>query len=181
MTLDARHLISAHFDWPPFEIVIFDCDSTSSTVEGIDELARWVGKEAEVAALTQPAMNGELPLEAVYSRRLELLHPTREHLQRLGQLYQDTLIPDAAQVIAALKRLGREVFVVSGGLAERMREFGVWLGLPDSHLHAVKVEYNQLAGRWWETWKHPGGRNPDERYLTHNGGPLTIGKLPITP
>jgi phosphoserine phosphatase len=176
MTLDTRHSSSVRFDWPPFEIVIFDCDSTLCTVEGIDELARWIGKEAEVAALTQRAMNGELPLEAVYSQRLEMLNPTREHLQRLGRLYQETLIPDAAQVIAALKRLGRAVFIVSGGLAEGVREFGVWLGLPESHIFAVEVEYNQLAGRWWETWKYPGGRNPDERYLTHDGGPLTVGK-----
>jgi phosphoserine phosphatase len=160
----------------PFEIVIFDCDSTLSTVEGIDELARWVGKEAEVAELTNRAMNGELPLEAVYSRRLELLRPTREHLQRLAQLYRDTVIPDAAAVIHALRQLGREVFIVSGGLAEGVREFGLWLGLPEAHIHAVEVEYNQLAGRWWETWKHPGGRNLHERYLTHDGGPLTVGK-----
>jgi len=160
----------------PFEIVIFDCDSTLCAVEGIDELARWVGKEAEVAELTERAMNGELPLEAVYSRRLELLQPTREHLHRLAQLYRDTCLPDAAAVIAALRQLGLEVFIVSGGLAEGVRDFGLWLGLPETNIHAVEVEYNQLAGRWWETWKHPGGRNPHERYLTHDGGPLTVGK-----
>lgn len=160
----------------PFEIVIFDCDSTLCAVEGIDELARWVGKEAEVAELTRRAMDGELPLEAVYSQRLELLQPTREHIQRLARLYQETLIPDAAAVITALRQAGREVFIVSGGLAEGVREFGLWLGLPEANIHAVEVEYNQLAGRWWETWKHPGGRNPHERYLTHAGGPLTMGR-----
>lgn len=160
----------------PFEIVIFDCDSTLCAVEGIDELARWLGKEAEVAELTRRAMNGELPLEAVYSRRLELLQPTREHMQRLARLYRETLIPDAAAVITALLRAGREVFIVSGGLAEGVREFGLWLGLPEANIHAVEVEYNQLAGRWWETWKHPGGRNLHERYLTHDGGPLTVGR-----
>lgn len=165
-----------HTGSAPFEIVIFDCDSTLCAVEGIDELARWLGKEAEIAELTRRAMNGELPLEAVYSRRLELLQPTREHLQRLAQLYRDTIIPDAAAVISALRQLGREVFIVSGGLAEGVRDFGIWLGLPEANIHAVEVEYNQLAGRWWETWKHPAGRNPHERYLTHDGGPLTVGK-----
>jgi phosphoserine phosphatase len=162
--------------WAPFDVVIFDCDSTLSTVEGIDELARWLGKDSEVADLTHRAMDGDVPLEAVYSRRLELLNPTRDQLRRLSQRYQETIIPDAARVITALQQLGREVFIVSGGLAEGVREFGVGLGLPDDHIHAVEIEYNQLAGRWWETWKHPGGRNFNEQYLNHDGGPLTIGK-----
>lgn len=163
-------------DYAPFELIIFDCDSTLSTVEGIDELARWAGKEAEVADLTNRAMNGELLLEAVYSRRLELLTPTREQTRRLGQLYRETMIADAAEVIAALRELGRQVFIVSGGLAEGVREFGLWLGLPEENIFAVEVEYNQLAGNWWETWKHPAGQNLAEAVLAHDGGPLTIGK-----
>jgi phosphoserine phosphatase len=162
--------------WAPFEVVVFDCDSTLSTVEGIDELARWLGKDAEVAELTRRAMDGDLPLEAVYGRRLELLIPTREHLRRLAQLYADTLLPDAAAVIAALQRQGHAVFIVSGGLAEGVRELGVRLGLPEGHIYAVEIEYNQLAGRWWETWKHPRGQNPGEQYLSHDGGPLTVRK-----
>lgn len=163
-------------DWAPFELVFFDCDSTLVSIEGIDELARWVGCEEEVAALTTQAMNGDLPLEAVYSRRLEMLRPTREHLRRLGQLYREHLIPGADQVIAALRSQGREVFIISGGLAQAVQEFGVFLGLPIPNIHAVEMDFNQLTGRWWETWKHPGGRNPDERYLTHTTGPLTVGK-----
>jgi len=162
--------------WHPFDVVIFDCDSTLSRIEGIDELARWLGRETEVAALTTQAMNGELPLEAVYSRRLDLLQPTREQLKQLGQLYRDTLVPDAAEVVAALLAQGREVFIVSGGLFEPVKHFGLSLGLPPEHIFAVEVEYNQLSGRWWETWKHPKGRNPDEQYLMHDNGPLTEGK-----
>ncbi len=163
-------------DWSPFETVIFDCDSTLSTVEGIDELARWAGKEAEVAALTDRAMNGELPLEQVYTRRLEMINATRENVERLAQLYRDTLVPDARDVIAALQADGRRVYIVSGGLAKGVRDFGVWLGVPEDRIHAVELEYNQLAGNWWETWRHPAGRNLDEQVLAHDGGPLTIGK-----
>jgi phosphoserine phosphatase len=121
-------------------------------------------------------MNGELPLEAVYGRRLELLNPTRDHIRQLSRLYQSSVIPDATAVLNALRRLGREVFIVSGGLAEGVSEFGRWLGLADDHIFAVEVEYDELAGRWWEAWKHPAGRNPDERYAAHDGGPLTLGK-----
>ncbi len=162
--------------WLPFDLVIFDCDSTLSTVEGIDELARWQGKAHEIEALTQAAMNGELDLSEVYSRRLEILNPTRDHIERLGRLYVDTLVPDAREVVAGLQAAGCKVFIVSGGLAAGVRAFGLWLGIPDARIHAVELEYNQLAGRWWETWTHPGGRNVFEQVLAHDGGPLTIGK-----
>jgi len=163
-------------DWASFDLVIFDCDSTLASVEGIDELARWVGREAEVAALTMQAMNGELPLEAVYSRRLDMLRPTRDQLHQLGKLYRERMIPGADQVVAALMNLGRQVFIVSGGLAAGVQDFGEFLGLPTANIHAVEVELNQLAGRWWEPWKYPLGRNPAEHYLAHDNGPLTVGQ-----
>ena len=166
----------ARADWAPFEIVIFDCDSTLVDVEGIDELARWLGREEEVAALTNQAMNGEVPLEEVYGRRLEMLKPTRDHLRRLGHHYREHLLPGADEVLAALLGLGREVHIVSGGLAEAVTDFGLALGLPADRIHAVHMAYDQLSGNWWESWKHPRGRNLAERYLEHDGGPLTVGR-----
>ena len=165
----------ARADWPPFDTVIFDCDSTLVDVEGIDELARWQGQAAQVADLTRQAMDGEVPLEAVYGRRLEMLQPTREQMRRLARCYHEHLLPGAGQVVAALQASGRAVFIVSAGLAEAVTEFGIGLGLPPDHIKAVGTAYDQLSGRWWETWNHPLGRNPDERYLDHDGGPLTAG------
>ena len=69
---------------PPYGTVVFDCDSTLSTIEGIDELCDIVGVEAaDVAELTTRAMAGELPLEEVYARRLELLRPDAAALETL--------------------------------------------------------------------------------------------------
>ena len=162
-------------DWAPCQLIIFDCDSTLTTIEGIDELARWQGRAAEVAELTTRAMNGDVPLEAVYGERLALLKPTREQLRQLGQLYRRNLLPGADRVIAALQAAGRQVFIVSGGLAEAVLDFGTALDVPAGHIYAVGMAYDELSGRWWEGWKHPRGRNPDERYLAHDGGPLTVG------
>lgn len=163
-------------DWAPFELIIFDCDSTLTTIEGIDELARWQGRAEEVAELTARAMNGEVPLESVYGERLEMLRPTRELLRRLGQLYRRNVLPGAQQVIGALQAAHRQVFIVSGGLAEAVTDFGVALGVPSDHIFAVGMAYDELSGRWWERWNHPHGRNPDERYLAHDAGPLTVGR-----
>jgi len=54
---------------PPYGTIAFDCDSTLSTIEGIDELAALIGvgvDGAEIAALTERAMAGEIALEEVY-------------------------------------------------------------------------------------------------------------------
>ena len=97
-----------------FNSVVFDCDSTLSSIEGIEELAR--EHRAEVEALTDQAMRGTIPLEQVYGRRLELVRPTRSRVQALGQRYIETLVPDAADTVAALMQEGVHVRVISGGL-----------------------------------------------------------------
>ena len=64
-----------------FDVICFDCDSTLSKIEGIDELARRVGMGAEMSKLTDAAMNGELPLEAIYDRRLSLIKPDKASIE----------------------------------------------------------------------------------------------------
>jgi len=46
--------------WASFDLIFFDCDSTLSAIEGIDELAKFKGKEQRVGVLTQKAMDGDL-------------------------------------------------------------------------------------------------------------------------
>ncbi len=167
--------------WPIANIVIFDCDSTLSTIEGIDELARMTGQEYDVARLTKRAMEGDVPLESVYGHRLVTVNPTQEQVQKIAQAYRETVIPDAGEVIAALQAMGSEVFIVSGGLFEPVRDFGVWLGVPRENIFAVNMEYDQLAGKWWRYWDQPGGQNPRANYLAIESNPLTgtLGKNQI--
>src|SRR5690606_7057301 len=69
----------------PFRSVWFDCDSTLTAVEGIDELGALRGPEvrARVARATERAMAGELPLAAVYGERLREIAPTRAECEAL--------------------------------------------------------------------------------------------------
>jgi phosphoserine phosphatase len=159
--------------WPLSNIVIFDCDSTLSKIEGIDELARMTGHEHDVAVLTKQAMEGDIPLESVYSHRLVTVNPTQAQVQLIAKHYRETVIPDAEQTIAALQALGVSVFIVSGGLIEPVRDFGVWLGVPRDHIFAVNMEYDQLAGQWWRYWEQPGGWNPLAQYMAVETNPLT--------
>ncbi len=157
----------------PVEEVFFDCDSTLSRIEGIDELARMKGVEARIAELTSAAMNGDIPLQEVYAERLRLLMPSRADLRRIEDAYKQTVVLHAREVIAALHEMGRRVFIVSGGLADAVVGFGVWLGVPRERIHAVGLSYNQLSGRWWEYQRCADEGNPEEQYLMYDESPLT--------
>ena len=63
--------------WFRHQHVIFDCDSTLSRIEGIDELADIAGVTRQVRQMTDAAMAGEIGLEEVYGKRLELIKPTQ--------------------------------------------------------------------------------------------------------
>lgn len=169
--------------WPITDLVIFDCDSTLSRIEGIDELAGLVARESEpdsgqqlalnVAALTKRAMEGDIPLESVYGIRLGSVNPTQAQVNHISSIYRQTAVPDGRAVIEALQTLGVAVFIVSGGLIEPVRDFGTWLGVPVENIYAVDMEYDQLAGHWWRYWEQPGGQNPRANYLSIGTSPLS--------
>lgn len=158
--------------WSSYDLIFFDCDSTLSSIEGIDELAKFKGKEQRVAVLTQKAMDGDLDLAEVYGKRLQAIRPTRGQLKAIEERYYETLVPDAQAVLDALRALGKQVFIISGGLAEPVRGLGVRLGVQPENIRAVELEYNQLAGNWWRYYE-PSERN-HQTYLDYDDGPLTV-------
>lgn len=125
--------------------VVFDCDSTLSAVEGIDTLARRHAEQIE--QLTDAAMRGEVPLERVYGRRLELVRPDRQQLRALGQQYIAELVPDAAEVVRALRTERITVRIMSGGLRPAVLMLGTALGLEPSAVAAVDLSFD-AEGRY---------------------------------
>lgn len=158
--------------WGSYDLIFFDCDSTLSAIEGIDELARFKGKEWRVGVLTQKAMDGDLDLREVYGKRLQAIRPTRGQLKQIEDRYWEQIVPDAAEVIAALRFLGKQVFIISGGLAEPVRGFGRRLGVPAENIRAVELEYNELTGDWWRY--HEPKTAHQKTYLGYDEGPLTV-------
>ncbi|HFQ94357.1 MAG TPA: HAD family hydrolase [Anaerolineae bacterium] len=156
--------------WPPYQHVFFDCDSTLTTVEGIDILAETAGKKWRVEVLTNAAMDGKLDLAEIYAKRLRAIRPTQAQIQEIRRVYKRNIVEDAKETIAALQYLGHQVYIISGGLAEPVEEFGLYLGVPCEHIRAVHVDYDHLAGRWWEynSAVEPG------RYRDYEEGALTI-------
>lgn len=125
-----------------FEIVCFDCDSTLSKIEGIDECARRIGLGTEMAKLTDAAMNGELPLEAVYQKRLELIRPDRAAIAEIADLYIAQIVEGVAEVFQTLKQQQKQIHIISGGLRQAILPLARFLNLPESQVHAVDIYFN---------------------------------------
>lgn len=125
---------------PPYRTVAFDCDSTLSTIEGIEDLAG--ERLGEIAAMTERAMEGEIRLEEVYGARLELLRPTRAEVERVGRRYVETALPHARELVAALRALGKRVCITSGGLLPPVRALARAIGVEDADVFAVDVHHD---------------------------------------
>jgi phosphoserine phosphatase len=126
-----------------YDVICFDCDSTLSRVEGIDELARRAGVGEAMAKLTDLAMNGELPLEAVYGKRLETIRPDKAGIDWLADLYIEEMVNGVKEVFDALLAKGKEVHIVSGGLRQAIAPLAAYLGLRNDHVHAVDIYFNE--------------------------------------
>src|SRR5262249_59435785 len=85
-----------------FDAVCFDCDSTLTRIEGIDELASRRGLKQEVSRLTEAAMNGSLTIDAVYAERLSIVSPDQAAVAWLGERYVQELVPGAKRTVAPL-------------------------------------------------------------------------------
>ena len=125
-----------------FDVICFDCDSTLSKIEGIDELARRVGLGDEMSRLTDAAMNGVLLLEAVYEQRLSLIRPDRHSIDWLADLYIEQIVDGVKDVFEALTAPGKELHIISGGLRQAILPLARVLGLPEAQVHAVDIYFN---------------------------------------
>lgn len=129
-------------------ILAMDMDSTLVSIECIDEIADAVGRKAEVAAITEAAMRGEIAdFAESLRRRVALLEGVPE--TALLEVYEQRLRlnPGAEQLIATVKRHGLKTLLVSGGFTfftERLRDR---LGLDACHANVLEVQNATLTGR----------------------------------
>ncbi|MGE9269191.1 MAG: HAD-IB family phosphatase [Verrucomicrobiales bacterium] len=123
-------------------LIFFDCDSTLSTIEGIDELARARGPEifSEVEALTHRAMNGEVPVEDVFSLRMELIQPDRALCETVAQKYIETQTEGSRDLIERFKDAGWKPIILSGGFAPLIHPLAEHLGIED--IEAVPLYFH---------------------------------------
>ena len=124
------------------DYILFDCDSTLSSLEGIDELAKQIGVHEQLAPLTQAAMEGKVKLDEVYKKRLELIQPDKQAIDWLAQRYIDTLITDADVVIEKLQKANKQIHIISGGLRQAILPLAEKLNIAETNVHAVDIYFD---------------------------------------
>ncbi len=135
-----------------FKLIAFDMDSTLISIECVDEIADAVGRKAEVAAITEAAMRGEIAdYKDSLRRRVALLQGVT--VADMERVYAERLKinPGAAELIRACKAAGLKVLLVSGGFtffAHRVRDT---LGIDFVRANVLAVDAGpnggQLTGR----------------------------------
>lgn len=121
--------------WTGADIVFLDCDSTLSTLEGIDEIA--LRRGVDTSRLTADSMSGRADLGEVYRERLEAVRPQRADLDELADLYLQTVVPGARELVQALDALDIQCHLISGGLLPAVMPFAIALGFREDRVHAV--------------------------------------------
>lgn len=129
---------------PRYGLVVFDADSTLADLEGIDWLAgrREPAITQQVVALTDRAMAGGLPLEAVYGERLRIIRPTRREIAALAEAYVAHQVPGMGALVRALREAGVAVHVVSGGVLDALLPLADALGIARDAVHAVQLAFD---------------------------------------
>ncbi|MFM7330393.1 MAG: phosphoserine phosphatase SerB [Brachymonas sp.] len=129
------------------KLAAFDMDSTLINIECVDEIAAAAGRKAEVAAITEAAMRGEITdYKDSLRRRVALLQgvPVSAMQEVLMQRLQFN--PGAQVLTQALKAAGSKLLLVSGGFTFFTDHVSSALGMDFVRSNVLGVENGKLTG-----------------------------------
>jgi len=131
-----------------FKLIAFDMDSTLINIECVDEIADAAGRKAEVAAITEAAMRGEITdYKESLRRRVALLKGVS--VDSMDEVYHQRLKlnPGAAELVHACKAAGMKILLVSGGFTFFTDRVKGELGIDYTRSNVLEVENGLLTGR----------------------------------
>ncbi|AGX86566.1 phosphoserine phosphatase SerB [Candidatus Symbiobacter mobilis] len=134
--------------WADYGLIAFDMDSTLVAIECVDELADIAGCKAEVAAITEAAMQGKLTdYKESLRRRVALLRGVK--LSQVDAVVRERmrLNPGVEAVVAACKKAGLRLLLVSGGFTLFTDHIRDRLGFDFVRSNVLEVEGDALTGR----------------------------------
>ena len=127
-------------------LLVMDVDSTLIMEEGIDLLGEEAGVGAQVAAITERAMRGELDFEAALRERVALLKGLPEDIfTRIAERIHFT--PGAEELVDELHKRGYKVGLVSGGFHETVDRLAEQLGIDYVKANRLEVQQGFLTGQ----------------------------------
>lgn len=130
-----------------FKLLVMDMDSTLITMETIDELADMVNIKAEVAAITERAMRGEIEYDQSLRERLALLKGLDE--SALQRVYDERLkfSPGAERMLDKVRAAGIRTLLVSGGFTYMTDRLKTRVQLDYTHSNVLEISNGKLTGK----------------------------------
>ena len=128
-------------------LVVMDMDSTLITIECIDEIADMQGIKAQVSAITEAAMRGELDFQQSLTRRVALLEGL--DASALQRVYDERLrlSPGAETMLAKLHAAGARSLLVSGGFTFFTERLQQRLHLSQTIANTLEIVDGKLTGK----------------------------------
>jgi len=141
------NLLPDNFDPSQVKLLVTDMDSTLINIECIDEIADFIGKKPQVAAITEAAMRGELNFEQSLTRRVALLAGL--DAAALEHVYRERLRPNpgAEQMIAGLRTRGIKIGLVSGGFTFFTERLKARLRLDYARANTLEIVDGRITGK----------------------------------
>ncbi|MFN9470741.1 phosphoserine phosphatase SerB [Acidovorax sp.] len=140
--------IDAPLSLSSYKLIAFDMDSTLINIECVDEIADAAGRKAEVAAITEAAMQGLITdyKESLRQRVSLLKGVTVAHME---QVFSEHLRfnPGAKELVSAAKAAGLTTLLVSGGFTFFADRVKAGLGIDFARSNMLEVQDGLLTGR----------------------------------
>ncbi len=127
-------------------LFLADMDSTMIGQECIDELADFVGKKAEVAAITERTMHGELVFETSLRARVALLKGLNASIVDTVLAERITLTPGGTTLVKTMRANGVWCALVSGGFTLFTSRLAARIGFDENRANTLLVENGAFTG-----------------------------------
>ena len=127
-------------------LLIADMDSTMITVECIDELADYAGIKAQISAVTEAAMRGELDFESALDARVALLKGLDEGVIQRCLDERVTIMPGAEALVKTMRGRGATAILVSGGFTRFAEPVAARIGFHRAIANRLEIAEGVLSG-----------------------------------
>ncbi|MFN0023336.1 MAG: phosphoserine phosphatase SerB, partial [Parvularculaceae bacterium] len=127
-------------------LLIADMDSTIIGQECIDELADFAGLKAEISAITERAMRGELDFEAALTTRVAMLKGLPESVLEECFRTRITLNPGARALVKTMNARGAATVLVSGGFTFFVERIARLAGFQHFRANDLLMSGGKLTG-----------------------------------
>ena len=128
------------------KLIVADMDSTMITVECIDELADYAGIKAQIAAVTEAAMRGELDFEAALDARVALLRDLDAGAIDRCRAERVRIMPGAKTLVRTMRAHGARAVLVSGGFTVFAEPVAAEIGFDVAIANILGIADGRLDG-----------------------------------